>query len=87
MLNILSCFLSSADFFSKNYFTNAIRVPNRLDPDQAGHAVSADDTSGQSSDVRVLNARWSRRLWVYANVGMKLVFQLQRLARVLIVNM
>ena len=57
MLDILSCFLSSADFFfSKNYFSDAVRVPNRLDPDQAGHAVSADDTSGQSSDVRVLNA-------------------------------
>ena len=32
---ILYAFLSSADFFQKNYFENNIRVSNSLDTDQA----------------------------------------------------
>ena len=39
-------FLSPADFskliFSKNYFSNYIRVSNSLDPDQARHFVGPD---------------------------------------------
>ena len=57
----LLIFLKST--FSKNYFRNAIRMSNSLDPDQARHfdgpdldpnclqTVSADDTSRQRVNV------------------------------------
>ena len=41
-----SCFLLSADFFissfSKNYFSNIIRMSNSLNPDQTQHFVGPD---------------------------------------------
>ena len=47
MLGNFSCFLSSADFFSKSTFSKiffriTIRVSNSLDPDQARHIVGPD---------------------------------------------
>ena len=47
LLGMLGNFLSSADFsqnltFSKNSYTNTIRVSNNLDPDQDQHSVGPD---------------------------------------------
>ena len=41
-LQRLSLLLSSADFFSKNYSRNTIRVSNSLDPDQDRGSVGPD---------------------------------------------
>ena len=47
LLGSLTCFLSSADFFSNTHFSkysfrNTIRVPNSLDPDHARRFVGPD---------------------------------------------
>ena len=69
------CWFFSKSIFSKNSFTNTIRVSNSLDPDQARQNVgpdldpnclqrlSADDTRRQSLII-ILGCLWVNRLFI-----------------------